>query len=557
MANYCLSIRLQVSKSSDAEARVLTYDNLYYLTEPNSCVIYDSLNGMKPDALVIGDDKTYGWEYTDFSQGGRQIHLSYERPYYPVSGEIKKAQILYVVKSGCTSNVPWKDWTPTPEPGGYNLEPETGNGTILEPHDESNVSQEDEKYWMTCKLYNTQGACVGELKFQSGLGMTIGRDSPLFSDWGGGYYERTNFDVTPLRFDSDYNGYYKIVLNELKPNGWEKWDNYATITVFDSENPFLTKSPDYDTLNLPSIYKPFYLKGFIRINESDGINACFNVYNGIGYMTQKEDSNYNSEYPYYVGKFKINIKQNNNTKLNQEIDIRREKPTMLCNYNESYNEITGLTAIGVTSLQNINISYEITESKPSAAAYAGFSTKSISNTETISFYKITNNYTYKTSGQTVTVTINKNTFNGDTSPDVKYFFVSPNLYNNLVSSNYGCNTEETYELNPHLRDVSGKKLSLYGATVCVDNKSDYTNITDNYAAILIQDVKPDAQVEYILSKHNNDPWAIIGITDPLVNLLSEDNGTTKFNEELSKGNVLKPHTNFVTIMTYKQLQERE
>ena len=316
------------------------------------------------------------------------------------------------------------------------------------------------------------------------------------------------------------------------------------------------------TLELPSVYKPFYMRSLVLINNRDfNSRIVGNVFNGIGYR----DTNGN----YNVGKLTASINETSYT-----IDITRNKPTLLCGYDESINEFTtrvdeNREALNgaVTSLSNINVAINMTESMPSDDGT--FLSETLSYANTVSFYKI--NYTTTIAGGHYSIIFNENSpFSGQTSTNVKYFFVSEHFWKKIynkendvtyVMCDVMCNKSQEYELNPHKRtpsDSDNNFLSVYG-TIFFESYAMYAayvgvaggNDPDPSTNSIIIQIDVDSIINGDVRRFNfftESEWMIIGITDPLVDLV----GSNAFSEERKNGTILTPHKDFVTVMTFAQ-----
>lgn len=311
--------------------------------------------------------------------------------------------------------------------------------------------------------------------------------------------------------------------------------------IVNPNTTLLKKSYEIQTLDLPSVYKPFYMRSRIVISNDNNSSGNYNykmftnVYNGIGFY---ENNVYN------IASFSCSINDEKITKT-----ITSSTPTLLSSYDESVHSIYGT---GTTSdLNNINIVYGIKEAElPEGYSYTPFFRNSINYNKTVSFGTIRYSY-YQDVDKNYHITLNSNPYNTSSS-GVRYFFVSPELYD-VITGNTECNTRQIFELMPEQSKYGNgynQFLSLYSALYFSShNEYIYTKLDENAPkaqAILIATKSMIGDYEF---KNKERPWRIIGITDPLIDLLVEDENL--FMKEHEAGGVLSPHQDFVSIITYK------
>ena len=336
-----------------------------------------------------------------------------------------------------------------------------------------------------------------------------------------------------------------------KKNG-ANWD--CALYIIDPTNPKFQEEIDIKTLKLPSIYKPFYMRALIAIDNAKNINTGWhklrwaaNIYNGVGYY----DKNSSNIEKYKVGNFSYNL-----CGLSGETEILRSKPTLLCDYYESINSYGQTLSTGITSVENVNVSFKIKENTPpSEYAYNGFSPNMINLESNADFYTI--NYSSETVGDVFKMTFNNDSFLGNSSNNVRYFIVTHTFYDRITSK--ACSNKQKYELNPEILPKTNSTngfLSLYGANFYGDLEEYGNHSGDNSQSqvILIPDllfelIKIPGGITTISLKKMSGDWHIIGITDPLIDLLIQDKKL--FLKEIENGSVLAPHQNFVSIITYK------
>lgn len=309
--------------------------------------------------------------------------------------------------------------------------------------------------------------------------------------------------------------------------------------IINPNTTLLNKNYEIQTLDLPSVYKPFYMRSrivFSNNNGSGNYKMFTNVYNGIGFY---ENNSYN------IASFSCSI---NNEKITKK--ITGSTPTLLSSYDESVHSIYGTGTI--SDLNNINIVYGIKEAGlPKGYSYASFFRNNINYNKTVGFSTI--RYLVSTTGDShYHIILQDALYRDTTNSGVRYFIVSKALYD-IIVGNTECNTQQIFELMPEqskYNPPNGYKqfLSLYGA-VCVLNYYDY-KIKKDYGndaqAILI---RPDSPIYDFTLNEKIGEWHIIGITDPLIDLLVKDENL--FMKEHEAGGVLSPHQNFVSIITYK------